>query len=126
MAEAGSASGKRELFIVWIRIRRYAAVMPFGSGSSFDWTSMMNAELTAEKRPAYMPPCSAFNADCRNEATNEDEGRVQVLVVLFCVIAIKFPRYSAVCGEEVGSGIVGPQWFEEFSEGGMEAGPKCQ
>jgi len=27
--------------------------MSFGSGSNFDWTSMMKAELTAENRPAY-------------------------------------------------------------------------
>ena len=50
----GSASGKRELFMVWIRICMYAAVASFGSGSSFDWTSRMNAELTAENRPAWV------------------------------------------------------------------------
>ena len=32
--------------------RRSAADCSFGSGSSFDWTSMTNAELTAENRPA--------------------------------------------------------------------------
>ena len=82
--------------------------MPFGSGSSFDWTSIINAELTAEKRPA-LPPGSAFNTDRRNGTTDEDEGSAQVLVVLFRVIAVKFSRFSAVCSKEVGSGIVGPQ-----------------
>jgi hypothetical protein len=52
----------------------------------------------------------------------EDKGRVQVLVVLFRVIPVKFSRFFAVYGEKVGPGIVGPQRFEEFLEGGMEAG----
>ena len=58
--------------------------------------------------------------------TDEDEGRIQVLVVLFRVIPVKFFRFSAVYSEEVGTGIVSPQWFEEFFEGGMEAGSECQ
>ena len=41
----------------WLRVRRIArrsaTDWSFGSGSSFDWTSMTNAELTAENRPAY-------------------------------------------------------------------------
>lgn len=41
----------------WLRVRRMAqrsaAVCSFGSGSSFDWTPMTNAELTAENKPAY-------------------------------------------------------------------------
>jgi len=106
---------------VWIRIRRYAAVVSFGSGSSFDWTSIMKAELTAENRPACVSPDSAFSKGHRNETTNEDEGCIQVLVILFRVIAVKFRRFSAVCGEEVGSGIVGPQRFKELFEGRMEA-----
>ena len=86
----------------------------------------MNAELTAENRPACVPPGSVFGADCGNKTTDEDEGRVQVLVVLFRVISVKLSRLSAVDSEKVGSGIVGPQWFEEVFEGGMEAGFGCQ
>ena len=40
----------------WLRVRRMARRMAadcsFGSGWSFDWTSITNAELTAENRPA--------------------------------------------------------------------------
>ena len=87
---------------------------------------MMNAELTAENRPACAPPVSAFNAARENETTDEDEGRVQVLVVLPRMISVKLSRFSAVYGEEVGSGVVGPQWFKEFLESGMEAKSECQ
>ena len=49
----GAALGIAE----WLRVRRIArssaVASSFGSGWSFDWTSMTNAELTAEKRPAY-------------------------------------------------------------------------
>lgn len=41
----------------WLRAsriaRRRAADCSFGSGSSFGWTSMTKAELTAENRPAF-------------------------------------------------------------------------
>ena len=41
----------------WLRARRIvwrsAADCLFGSVSNFDWTSIMNTELTAENRPAY-------------------------------------------------------------------------
>ena len=42
----------------------------------------MNAELTAENRPACAPLGSVFSAEDKNQTTDEDEGRVQVLVVL--------------------------------------------
>jgi len=52
----------------WLRVRRMArrraADCSPGSGSSFEWTSMTKAELTAENRPAYkksqMAPGNAF------------------------------------------------------------------
>ena len=41
----------------WLRVRRMARRRAVdcspGSGSSFEWTSMTKAELTAENRPAY-------------------------------------------------------------------------
>jgi len=91
----------------------------------------MNAELTAEKRPAYTPSGSAFRTEYRNQRTDEDEGRVQVLVVLFRIISIKFSRFPAIHREEVGPGVIGPQRVEELFESGMEAGkgyqrwPRC-
>jgi hypothetical protein len=41
----------------------------------------MNAELTAENGPACVPPDSVFSREYGNKTTNEDEGRVQALVV---------------------------------------------
>ena len=59
--------------------------------------------------------------------TDEDEGGVEVLVVLFRIVSVKLLGFSAVDGEEVGTGIVGPEGFEELLEGGMEAsGLECQ
>jgi len=55
-------------------------------------------------------------------AADEYEGRVQVLIILSGVIPVKFFRFSAVHGEEVGARVIGPQRVEEFFEGGMEAG----
>jgi hypothetical protein len=52
---------------------------------------------------------------------HEDEGGVQVLVVLPGIISVKLFGFFAVYGEEVGTRIVGPQRVEEFLEGGMEA-----
>ena len=58
---------------------------------------------------------------------SEDEGGVQVLVVLPGVISVELFRFSAVHSEEVGSGIVGPEGFNELLEGGVEAvGLGCQ
>ena len=54
--------------------------------------------------------------------TDEDEGGVQVLVVLFRIISVELFGFSAVDGEEVSPGIFGPEGFEELLEGGMEAG----
>jgi len=54
--------------------------------------------------------------------TDEDEGGVQVFVVLFRIISVKLFGFPAVNGEEVGPGIVGSKGFEELFKGGMEAG----
>ena len=61
----------------------------------------MKAELTAEKRPACTPPDSAFSGEDGNRTTDEDEGRVQVLVVLLRVIAVKFSGFLAVHSKKV-------------------------
>ena len=81
----------------------------------------MNAELTAEKRPACRPSGSVLITEYRNRRTDEDKGRIQVLVILFRVISIKLSRFPAVDCEEVCPGVIGPQRVEEFLEGGMEA-----
>jgi len=70
---------------------------------------------------------SAIGVGYGNMRAHEDKGRVQVLVVLFRIISVKFFGFSAVHGEEVCSGIVGPERFKELLEGGMEAGGlECQ
>ena len=56
-----------------------------------------------------------------NTPTHKDEGRVQVLIVFPRIISVKLFGFSAVYGEEVGSGIIGSEWFKELLESGMEA-----
>jgi len=53
--------------------------------------------------------------------TDEDEGGVEVFVVLFRIVSVKLFGFSAIHGEEVVSGIVGSERFKELLEGGMEA-----
>ena len=87
----------------------------------------MKAELTAENRPACRTSLYlALSFRDGNKTTDEDKRRVQVLVILFRVIPVKLFRFFAVCGKEVGPGIVGPEWFDELFEGGMEARSGCQ
>ena len=84
----------------------------------------MKAELTAENRPAYLPRTSVRPTVTQVEAgteTHEDEGGVQVFVILPCVISVKLVGFLAVDGEEVGASITGPQRLEELFEGGAEA-----
>jgi len=81
----------------------------------------MNAELTAENRPAWLPSEISTEGIYRNQIAYEDERRVEILVVLPCVVSVKFVGLFAVDGEEVGAGIIGSQWLEEFFEGGVEA-----
>jgi len=54
--------------------------------------------------------------------THKDEGRIQVFVVLPGIISVEFFRFFTVYGKEVGSGVVGPEGFNELLEGGVEAG----
>ena len=68
----------------------------------------MNAELTAENRPACVPPEWVFSVGDGNPTTHKDEGRVQVLVVLFRIVSVEFSRFSAVDGEEVGPRVIAP------------------
>ena len=81
----------------------------------------MNAELTAENSPAYTLPDSVLSTESGNRTTDEDEGRVQVLVVFFRVISIKLSRFPTVYREEVCPGVICPERVEEFFESRMEA-----
>jgi len=87
---------------------------------------MMNAELTAENRPAFPSLISVSSTKGGNRTTHEDEGRVQVFVILFRVVPVKLSRFPAIHSEEVGTRVIGSQRVEEFFEGGMETGTGCQ
>ena len=56
---------------------------------------------------------------------HEDERCVEIFIVLSRVISVKVCRFLAVCGEEVGTGIVGSQWFKKLLKGEMEAVLGC-
>ena len=49
----GSSPGAEDGLRLRRIARRYVSDRSPGSGSSFDWTSMTKAELTAENKPAY-------------------------------------------------------------------------
>ena len=80
----------------------------------------MNAELTAENRPACMPSNLVSSLSSGNCATHKDEGRVQVLVTLFRIASVKLIGLLAVDGKEVCAGVVGPQRIEELFENELE------
>ena len=81
----------------------------------------MNAELTAENRPACVIPVSMLRVAGGSWVTHEDKGGVQVFVILVLIISVKLGGFLSVDGEKVGAGIVGPQWLEKILESRMEA-----
>ena len=81
----------------------------------------MNAELTAENRPACTLSDSIFSVDNGSHATHKDKGRIQILVVLFRIVSVKIVGLLTIDGKEVCAGIIGPQWIEELFEDGAEA-----
>lgn len=86
----------------------------------------MNAELTAEKRPACVSPGLVFSGESGNMTTHKDEGRVEILVILLRVVSVEFVGLLTIDGEEVCAGIIGPQWIKELLEGRMEAGLRSE
>ena len=56
-----------------------------------------------------------------NRITYENEGGVEVLVVLLRIVSVKLVGLLSIDGKEVGAGIIGSQWLEELFEGGVEA-----
>ena len=64
--ELGSASGKSEAFTAWIKMRMQVVVVSLGSGSSFDWTSTMDSELTGTDRSVHVQvQCRARNMETK-------------------------------------------------------------
>ena len=81
-------------------------MISFELGSSLDWTSMMKAEVTAETRPAYSTQTTVVRLRTqvkRAEKTDEDEGGVEVFVILSGVVLVKLVGVLAIDGEEVGA-----------------------
>ena len=83
---------------------------------------MMKAELTAENRPACVILVSVLRKEGGSWITHENEGGVQVFVVLVFIVSVELCGYLSVDGEKVGAGIVGPQWLKKFLESRMKAG----
>ena len=102
----------------WLRVRRMtrrrAADCSAGLGSSFEWTSMTKAELTAENRPAYKKgqkvPEDAF------QATHKNERGIEVLVVLLDIVHIVLGCLLLVYRIEIETGVVVLYGLEERSE----------
>jgi len=82
----------------------YAAFISSYAGSNLDWTSITNAELTAENRPAFV--LQLVNT-ARNwgGGTHEDQSRVQVFVVLLHIVVIVLARFPLVGSVEISSCI---------------------
>ena len=86
----------------------YAVVMPFGSGSSLDWTSVTKANPTAENRLAWLSSGVSVEWMYSDRIAHKNEGRIEILVILLGVVSVKFGGL----GEEVGARNVGSEWFE--------------
>jgi len=72
----------------------------------------MNAELTAENRPACARPSSVSSTTYGKQGAHEDEGSIQVLVVLARIIPVKLSGFPAVHGANIGSRVIGPRGIE--------------
>ena len=81
-------------------MRRRAADCSFGLGWRPEWTSMTKAELTAENSPAYKNG-SGGSQERTVGTTYEDQGGVEVLVVLLDVVCIILDRLPLVHRVEI-------------------------
>ena len=96
MAAVGSVSGKSVSFIARIGISVYTVVISLGSGCSLDWTSMVNTEPTAEKRPGL-----GFSTEGENQTAHEDESSSYFLVHS---LSFSMGRRLLQCGVGVAGG----------------------
>ena len=94
----GVSSPKVALSILWMRTRRRAAVSAFGSGWSWEPTSTMKAEVTAENRPAYDPSQSVCIRATRK--THEYQCCVQIFTVSLAELLIILIGHLAVISVE--------------------------
>ena len=101
-------------------MRRRAADCSFGLGWRPEWTSMTKAELTAENSPAYKNG-SGGSQERTVGTTYEDQGGVEVLVVLLDVVCIILDRLPLVHRVEIEAGVVVLDGLEECPESILEA-----
>ena len=120
----GMAGGVSPGMADWLRVRRIArrivADCSFGSGSSFEWISITKAELTAENKPA----CDRSEISGESEPrrmTYENQGGVEVLVILPDIVCIVLCCLPLVHRIEVESGVIALDRLKERSEGILEA-----
>ena len=100
----GVSPPKVVLSILWMRTRRRATVSSFGSDWSSGWTWMMNAEVTAENRPACKP--SQHIIDMRDINPHKYQRGVQVFVISFGELPVIFLGLVTVQLVELGSIIL--------------------
>ena len=81
---------------------------------------MTKAELTAEKRPAW--GCGQRDVAIGGGAgANENQGGVEILIVLLHVLGVVLHRLSFVHGVEIDLGIIVLDGLEVHSEGLLDA-----
>ena len=71
--------------------------------------SMTKAELTAENRPAC-ECCQACVMKKGSEETHEDEGGVEIIIILLHVVCVVLHRLPSVHGVEIELRIVVLDW----------------
>ena len=98
----------------------YATFISSYAGSNFDCTSMTNAELTAENRPAFLQVSNCGKNFWARE-THENKSRVQVFVVLLHIVVVILTRLPLVGSVEVGPCIFGLDWGEEVAQCVLDA-----
>ena len=81
---------------------------------------MTKAELTAENRPACecCQPCAMKKG---SGETHEDEGGVEIIVILLHVICIVLHRLPFVHSVEIELGVIVLDWWEVRSQGFADA-----
>ena len=76
---------------------------------------MTNAELTAENRPALLQ-VNNYGEKHWARGTNENQGCVQVFVVLLHIVVVILATLPLIGGVEIGPCIFGLDWGKEVAQ----------
>ena len=87
---------------------------------------MTKAELTAENRPAWECVSTLYDTVMSKAKTHEDQGGVEILVVLLHVLGVVFHCLSFVHGVEIKLGVVVLDRLEVHPEGFLDAVARSQ